>query len=1024
MPASIPVSRKTVYLITAASIAAVAATAARLVDVVRQPPVDRLIQASSKLPRRQIAARLAGFPFRQPPETGDIAPAAALIMRAAAADVTATYADDPHAVALAQILSGNPTRAVATLQSIGVHNRDNPRYWNDFAAAAYEAGRAKSDPLMYAVSLGAADRALSIEPGHYEASFNRALSLEFLGLSTDAARAYRYCLAHDQSSEWAAEVRGRLRNVERPTTTAQWNQALKALDPPQSPDMAAIVELASRFPQAARTYAEGEFVARWAEAVLRSDAATAAHWLEISRLIGSGLRARKGEHLLSEAVAAIETAAPSKAAEIASAQLAYRRGRILLARRKPAEAVPLLAEAEREFASGGSPMALVAAYFRANAAHDAHDSATASRILDQLSTSVPVRYRALRAQLFWLRALLNVKFGRPFDALAATDVAIEEFDELEEIDFATRMRGMKASLLAILGRDSEAWQHRSRAFRDANAMGTGSVLEVILNGAARDEIRSGRWQVAGALLRLELSRPAISARLRADALTWLAFVDAEISGQPPDFRAATAAAEAITDRSLQAEALNEVWFAQGVRQRRSAADAIELLTRVIDSGVANASPVLAGAAYVERAKAYRELMAHSEAERDLRRALVTTGSMAGNVGASELPDTYFGAAHDAYGQLFDLLASQGRFEEAFEIASRGRALAGQHNAAKNHVSSVAALQKRLPPGVLFAQYTATDTRLVIIAVSQQSWRHTVIPIGKGALTAMADELATAIGKNDTAAIHVRARQIHKYLIEPLSEELATARTLAVSPDVTIAGIPFAALRDKDGRWLIEQFTIVTAHSGGVLDRQPESDGAVVTAIADPAFDPGLFPTLPRLRAAQIELEGIRRIFPKATTFIGAGAVSSLIKEAVKGSDIIHFATHAFSDPHDASRSVLVLAPTDGDHGFLHAGDIAALDLDRAPLIVLAGCRTGALGGGRGNIRSIAQAFLLAGGRAVVGTLWDVDDAETSAMTLDFYTELHKHDDAAISLRNTQLKGLTEGRGLRTWAAFQLQTAGY
>jgi CHAT domain-containing protein len=113
--------------------------------------------------------------------------------------------------------------------------------------------------------------------------------------------------------------------------------------------------------------------------------------------------------------------------------------------------------------------------------------------------------------------------------------------------------------------------------------------------------------------------------------------------------------------------------------------------------------------------------------------------------------------------------------------------------------------------------------------------------------------------------------------------------------------------------------------------------------------------------------------------------------------LIYFAGHADSDSGRSSAALLL-----ADGATLDESDIVRLHLDRNPLVVLAACGTF-----RGDamhvagMPSLARAFLLAGARAVVGTLWEVEDDVTSALFLDFSNQLRAGASPARALGHAQ-----------------------
>jgi CHAT domain-containing protein len=152
------------------------------------------------------------------------------------------------------------------------------------------------------------------------------------------------------------------------------------------------------------------------------------------------------------------------------------------------------------------------------------------------------------------------------------------------------------------------------------------------------------------------------------------------------------------------------------------------------------------------------------------------------------------------------------------------------------------------------------------------------------------------------------------------------------------------------------------------------------------------------------------------------------ESAVKGqrlSDfaVFHFAVHAFADPKFPERAALVLLndPTTGDDGLLQPREIGQFRLN-AGIVVLSACDT-AVGPtlGQEGVLNIARAFLLAGARSVITTLWPVSDATATALMRRFYENLAAGRDAAEALTRSKVKVIEElgSDALATVSAFQM-----
>lgn len=148
----------------------------------------------------------------------------------------------------------------------------------------------------------------------------------------------------------------------------------------------------------------------------------------------------------------------------------------------------------------------------------------------------------------------------------------------------------------------------------------------------------------------------------------------------------------------------------------------------------------------------------------------------------------------------------------------------------------------------------------------------------------------------------------------------------------------------------------------------------------------------------------RHLGDRAVVLSGALASESKLVElapSLSRYQLLHFATHAIVDDERTDNSALVLSQRDlpdpmlcvqrGERpydGRWTAREIlleAHLD---AQLVVLSGCQT-ALGQrvvGEGYL-GLASAFLAAGGRNLLLTLWDVDDEAASRLMESFYGHL-------------------------------------
>jgi CHAT domain-containing protein/tetratricopeptide (TPR) repeat protein len=247
------------------------------------------------------------------------------------------------------------------------------------------------------------------------------------------------------------------------------------------------------------------------------------------------------------------------------------------------------------------------------------------------------------------------------------------------------------------------------------------------------------------------------------------------------------------------------------------------------------------------------------------------------------------------------------------------------------------------------------------------------------------------------------------------------KTLIVSPHGRLHALPFHALVDPfDDTFLIEQHPLVYApnlQTMQLLLEEPVNEGVkhpLVVGVSN--FGPQIRP----LASAEVEAGIVSQAFGgRGTSLIGEQATRRKLRELdaageLRRFDVLHFATHAMLDgaaPHQ-SRVLLVDDP-------LTVTDILDLTLD-ARLVTLSACQTALGKNGSGDERiGLTRAFFYAGARALLATLWHVEDHATLELTRQFYGNLMRGENAASALRQAQITMIRAGFPPYQWASFAL-----
>jgi CHAT domain-containing protein len=166
-----------------------------------------------------------------------------------------------------------------------------------------------------------------------------------------------------------------------------------------------------------------------------------------------------------------------------------------------------------------------------------------------------------------------------------------------------------------------------------------------------------------------------------------------------------------------------------------------------------------------------------------------------------------------------------------------------------------------------------------------------------------------------------------------------------------------------------------------------------------------------------------------TLLMGPAATEAAFKRAqLDDRRIIHLAVHGFANEKHPERAALIFLsdPKQGEDGILRVGEIARMHTN-ADLVVLSACDTavGRLQGEEG-VANLSNAFLLAGARAAVSTLWSTDDTFSLYLIKRFYAHLEENTTAAEALTAAK-RDMIQTFGKRAvplyWAGFILDGAG-
>jgi CHAT domain-containing protein len=986
---------------------------------------------------RNLEPRLSGgfrwAPLRVTRDRGEQLDAGAMKLIGAAGVVLERTANDPsangeRARAAAYLLAGRPKEAAKLLER-HVAKASDARLWNDLAATRYALALQDVDPGQFAAALAAADAALRSEPNLSEARFNRALILERLGLRAEAQTAWRQYLSLDSDSDWAREAQ---QHLSRLAPRTQFRDEMRHYQLLVN-DPAAARALAERFPQDARVWGETEILGRWAEAQQRGDGGEAEGHLRLAREFGDALASRSGETMLRAAVASIERAGDTRRNLLADAHLRFRQAQRTYQQNRPAEAEQMFAAAAARFEEGGSPLAQLARYFAANAAFDQGRIEESQARLERLLATSPAAFPAYRAQIQWQLGLVYASGGRWGAAIQSLSESIAGFEGLGERKYATTVREILAEVYDRIGDPHTAWNHRLIALREIG-QAESSRLQIAVDAIARAAALNRQWPVSASFLALELEMAHNSGDdVRfIETLLFRAGVE-ERMAQPDAARADLASATEMMPRVRDATVRERVeadGLAVAAFLSTNPADSAALLTRAIEYHRTRGRRMFLPELLLQRGRAMAKLGRGDAAAADFEQGIVELEQQRGSLDFGSARLGMFVSADELFEEALSLALEHGDDSLAFQYSERGRARLLLESVGE---SWPPAMPDAGTSDAVVIEYAALPAKLVIFVVDRGKIHTVQQTVSRTALKDAVALLVRSAAAGDDAQFRRGAAALYNHIVAPVSASLPAERTIVFVPDNNLDGIPFAALIDASGRYLVEQHAVIVAPSAGVFARLSARLAAPSTARrSDPrllviAGPPAIAGGSQTLSAADREARDVAAPYGSlaavAPPDMDRDMDRSGFEARVSAAEIVHFVGHAVASANGRGAA-LVVSRLPGVAGSLDTHEIASLRLRQTRVVVLAACSSsrGEELAGEGTI-SVARGFLAAGVPSVVATLWPIEDGASA----DFFPRLHRHLAAGVApaqaLRRAQLEGIRQGEPLAMWAAVQLLGSG-
>ncbi len=1003
-----------------------------------QPAAADQLLARAYTEKRTLELRIAGAgyaPLRVP-----LGPAASFISRPAAllkaealiASQLESHPTDPswlQASAEADVLEGKYDAAVEALRRALELEPHSPALLTDLATAYFQ--RAQQEDRKE--DLGAAyeylSQALKLQPDDPVALFNRAIVAEHLFLYRQALDDWEHYLRVDAGSQWADEARNRADAV-REKLKEHASQAPRLRSPAQISSRAADPSLASEADPRIEEYLH-QAVRSWLpQAFPESKAAADPNAGQALFFLAELTSRQHGDRWLADLLQG--SSAP-------------------------------------HFQQAANALALAV---KANDAGDYRVSREQADLAEKLFRASGNTAGALRAQF---EQSLSSQISRRSEACRRQAIAAEAESRGYSYPWVQIQLGLEEGVCSALMGDFGTFEKAARRAEDrAQQAGYGGLylraLAFLADGKFDAGDRPGGWKLAcaglehywsgqfpamqGYNLYYDMSYAADSAGQSnlqlASGREGAALIDADedmllrawahinmakaatAAHQPEVAKQQYAEAARLYALAPQTEAIrayrieNEIRTAQ-LEARQSVFDAaLVRLTSVQDEVRQLSNNLLAQIFYSTLGEVQLRSHHATEAEQAFRPALRLAEQNLASLTSEAERISWSKDAAPVYLGLAEAELVQGREQESLDVfewyLGAPQRVGGHGPDPSQSLPDPSRLPTRLPllSNQTVLAYGVLPDGLAIWVYDNRGVSAKWIPKSPQELQDLASDFYSECSdpRSEANALRRDSQNLYSLLIAPVEAHLDPKRTLMIETEGFMARLPFEALMDASGHYLIERTPIVYS-PGPYSEARMRADTvispdlpALIVGSAASSPDTGLY-VIPNVLAGADTVAGA---FHSPRVLEGPGATLSAVTRAMPAAAVFHFAGHAITTSNHTGLMLEGREARTGAPVLLDANVVRHLNLQRMQLAVLAACSTDSGEGGSRGFDSVAEALQTSGVPHVVASRWTVDSVEANAFVDYFYGFLLSGQPVSNATRLSSQKMLWN-RHPYYWAAF-------
>jgi len=321
----------------------------------------------------------------------------------------------------------------------------------------------------------------------------------------------------------------------------------------------------------------------------------------------------------------------------------------------------------------------------------------------------------------------------------------------------------------------------------------------------------------------------------------------------------------------------------------------------------------------------------------------------------------------------------------------------------------------------FVEFVIADDTLYTFVPAGKAVRVFKAAVSRDDLRERVDRFRRQLAERNLG-FRASATALYKLLLGPAAGLLANKRELVIIPDGVLWELPFQALVNPAGQYLLDTTAVSYAPSLTALKAMIEAKGGrkrdaakvQLLAMGNPAWGgqteqrvKSIYrdQELGSLPLAETEVRRLANIYGQSHVYVGPEARESRFKSEAGEAQVLHLATHGILNNASPMYSYLLLAgegESSVDDGLLEAQELLRMKL-RAELAVLSACETarGRVGKGEGVI-GLSWALFVAGVPSTVLSQWKVESDSTSRLMVAFHQNRRSGMSDAEALRRAAL----------------------